>query len=263
MSKNVDSFLEQLELSKNERSIYLANVALGNALVKDIAKKARLNRTTAYNILLGLRKRGFVSSYKKSGVIHFSATPPVYLADLIDKRIERQEKLKSQLHALLPELNGLFDSSGRGANTKIFEGIENIPEIYRTLYAHARYPDEGLELTNWGGKFDLFPTKMRTNLIEQLQKVDVTVRSLLIEDELTRTWVEDDTGQEMRKDIRLLPNPGWDFFANLEVVKDKIAIVTYKDEVDFQGVLIQSRELAAMFRLMFETLWASAEYNKN
>lgn len=259
MEKEIAEFLTAFDLSENETAVYIANLQLGNALVKDIAKKARLNRTTAYNILLNLRTQGLVSSYKKSGVIYFSATAPVHIADLIDKRIEKQEKLKSHLQELLPQMNSIFQSAGRGVNVKIFEGIEHIPEIYRSVYKNARYPDEGLEFTNWGGKYDFFPQTMRENLIEELRKKDITVRSLLVEDALTRSWYKRDHGKGMRKNIRLLPNPGWDFFANLELVGNKIAVVTYKDEVEFQGLLIESDEFAAMFRFMFENLWDSAK----
>lgn len=259
MNKEIASFLKELDLSDNEVAVYVANLQLGNALVKDIARKAHLNRTTAYNILLNLRKQGLVSSYKKGGVIHFSATAPTHITDILDKRIEKQEQLKESLRSLLPELNSLFHTAGRGANAKIFEGIENIPEIYKTLYKNAKYPDEGLEFTNWGGKYAIFPKTMRWNLIDELQKSDIIVRSLLIEDELTTEWFNTGKGKEMRKEIRLLPNPGWDFFANLEVVNNKVAIVTYKDDVQFQGLLIESEELSTMFRFMFESLWVSAE----
>lgn len=73
---------------------------------------------------------------------------------------------------------------------------------------------------------------------------------------MTRQWKQAEQGVSMRKKIKLLPNPGWDWFANLEMCRDRIAIVTYTTDQDFQGLVIASHELSHMFRLMFEGLWA-------
>jgi hypothetical protein len=172
--------------------------------------------------------------------------------------MSQQQKLKTQLQQLMPELRGLFHAEGQGAGVQMFEGLQSLPEIYRSLYRGARYPDEGLELTNWGGKYELFPENLRWDLFGQFKKQDIWTRSLLIEDDMTREWKQTDLGAQMHKKIKLLPNPGWDWFANLEMCQDRIAVVTYKTDVDFQGLVIHSYELSQMFKLMFEVLWDQA-----
>lgn len=258
----IKEFLQKTGLSINETNVYLGALKVGNGIVKEIARQAHLNRTTTYNILLHLRSIGLVASYKKNNIIHFSATDPRFIEDLLDKRIADQQKLKMQLENLLPDMDAIFNTAGRGAGVRVFEGIENLPEIYSSLYKGVRYPDEGMEFTNWGKKYDLFPQSLRLKLIKQLKKSDVWVRSLLIEDDITTQWQESNEGKKMQKRIRLLPNPGWDFFVNFEMVKERIAVVTYKNDVDFQGMLIESKELSAMFQYMFEALWNSTEKEK-
>ncbi len=249
--------LSAFNLSAKESQVYYSALKLGNALVKDIAREAGLNRTTAYNLLLGLRKMGLVSSYQKSKLTYFSVSAPSTLRNIITQRISDQEQLKNKLDDLLPILNGLFQSKSRNSTVKIFEGMDSIIEIYHSVYRGARYPTEGLEFTNWGSKYPLFPMSARNEMLEFLKSRDIHIKSLLIEDELTRGWLAKDGGKSQNKEIRLLPNPGWDFFCNLELCEDRVAIVLYKNNADVQGIVIESMELASMFRFMFDSLWTS------
>ena len=52
--------LRGIGLNEKEIVVYLANLQLGSALVHEIANRARLNRTSVYDILSGLEKKGFV-----------------------------------------------------------------------------------------------------------------------------------------------------------------------------------------------------------
>ncbi len=255
----IRDFLQEIGLSEKAAAVYLACLRLGQALAKDIARQAGLNRTTAYNLLLELRKMGVVSSYQKRGVTHFTAVSPDRLRDLLNKRIERQEQLKSLLGELMPELKALYGSHLKGASVQMYDGIESLSNIYYWLYGDARYPDEGLEIANWGGKFELFPTSLRSDLLKLIKDRKIFVRSLLVDDENTHAWKVKDGGKSQNKQIRLLKDMGWDFFANIELCRNKIAIVTYRDDVNFHAVLIESRELAAVFKLLFEALWKQTE----
>jgi DNA-binding transcriptional ArsR family regulator len=254
-NQEVYELLQGFDLSEKEALVYLGALKLGNALVKDIARQAGLNRTTTYNLLLGLRKMGLVASYQKDKLTYFSVSAPSALRTLADQRINRQEELKTKLNELLPLLNGLFQSRSRSSTVKIYEGIDSLPEIYQSVYRSARYPTEGLEFTNWGNKYKLFPQRARDETVQLLMRNNIQVRSLLIEDELTRGWLAKDAGRSQNKIIRLLPNPGWDFFCNLELCENRFAIVTYKNNNDAQGVVIESTELASMIRFMFDSLW--------
>lgn len=247
--------LRDVGLGEKEASVYMSSLKLGSALVKDIAKHALQNRTTAYNLLLDLRKKGLVSSYQKRGLIYFSAVSPNRLRDHVNKRIEEQERLKQTLDRLMPEFRGLFHSQMRGSRVQIYEGIDSLGSIYYELYGDARYPDEGLEIANWGGKFELFPSSLRAELLRFIKDRKIYVRSLLVADKNTKSWKEKDGGKSQNKTIRLLADTNWDFFANIEVCRDKIAIVTYRDDVNFQGLVIENRELASVFAFLFESMW--------
>lgn len=261
-NEQVFNLLAEFGLSEKESLVYYSALKLGNSLVKDIAKEARLNRTTTYNLLLGLRKLGLVSSYQKNKLTYFSVSAPSSLRTIADERIATQEKVKAQLNDLLPVLNGLFQSHSRSSAVKIYEGMDSILEIYHSVYRGAHYPTDSIEFTNWGGKYNLFPQSARNEMLKFLKDKDIFARSLLIEDELTKSWYERDSGKSQNKEIRLLPNPGWDFFCNLELCENRFAIVLYKNNADVQGIVVESTELASMFRFMFDSLWNSLDTKK-
>ncbi len=239
--------------------MYIALLKVGNGTVRAISREANIERTTCYSILINLRGLGLAASYKKRNMLQFSAVSPERLNDLLQRRIEEQEQLQRTYKQLVPDLLELFRSESQRYSIKQFEGINSLPGIYWSLYHGATHADESLEFTNWGGKHALFPEQAREDAYTFFKKQGIVTRSILVEDEITKSWKSDGKGKEMAKNIRLINNPGWDYFVNMEMCRDKIALVTYRDDVHFQGLVIESPEMAAMFRLFFETLWAVAK----
>ena len=258
-SPRVLGFLQGLGLKDREIRVYVALLKVGNGTVRAIAREANIERTTCYSILINLRGLGLAASYKKNKMLTFTAVSPERLNDLLQRRVEDQQQLQRTYAQLVPDLLELFRSETQRYSVKQFEGINSLPGIYWSMYQGATHSDESLEFTNWGGKYALFPAQARQEAYAYFKKHGIVTRSILVEDDVTKQWKGSGKGKEMAKDIRLIKNPGWDYFVNMEMCRDKIALVTYRDDVHFQGIVIESPELAAMFRLFFETLWHVAE----
>ena len=60
--------LEKLGFSPKEADVYISLLELGSAVVSDVAKKAGINRSTAYVLLESLEKKGFVSVSEKDNI---------------------------------------------------------------------------------------------------------------------------------------------------------------------------------------------------
>lgn len=78
--------LENIGLNAKEAALYIAALNLGTAPMSRIAKQAKLNRTTAYQIFRELEKQGIMGSFRMRGGLRFAATSPVVLYALRKKR---------------------------------------------------------------------------------------------------------------------------------------------------------------------------------
>ncbi len=76
---HIERVLDELGLHEKRGKGYLACLELGTAAVHEIAKKAEIKRTTAYEILEGLLKEGLVSTTAKGRTRIYVAERPAKL----------------------------------------------------------------------------------------------------------------------------------------------------------------------------------------
>lgn len=86
--------LKNLDLSEKEAVVYLASLELGSSTIQEIAKKSQISRSTAYEVIESLIKKGLMSSLTKGKKKYFSAAAPETLTTLIDIKERELEKEK-------------------------------------------------------------------------------------------------------------------------------------------------------------------------
>ena len=84
----IESILKNYGLSQKQATVYVACLELGTGSVQKIARKARLPRSTVYEVLEGLKNNGFVSTYLKKKVRYFSAEEPGQIIKLAEQKTE-------------------------------------------------------------------------------------------------------------------------------------------------------------------------------
>ena len=77
------SILIKAGLTNRESEAYLALLQLQEALVSEISKKTKENRTHIYDTLNSLIEKGFVSYVIKNGKKYFRAAPPEKLIEYL------------------------------------------------------------------------------------------------------------------------------------------------------------------------------------
>ena len=118
--------LQQFGLSKNEASIYLACLELGPESVQAIAKKAKLNRVSAYSIIEALVTKGFLREERVKGKRKIGAYSPTKLYDVVTRREEKLKRQIQQLDSLVPELKTLGANKKEETNMIYYEGEEGL-----------------------------------------------------------------------------------------------------------------------------------------
>jgi len=241
---------EEIGFTKKETAVYLALLALDSASPKDIAKKAEINRTSCYDVLESLMKKGLVSKYKKKGKIFFQAGDPKKLIGYIERNKEemtkKMEKQQEALQEALPELSALINPRSTKPKVQFFEGEKGMREAYEdTLTSHGDILAYANVETMHEGLPNFFP-----KYYERRAKANIHIRAIFPNNTLSRARHEKDGGED--RESVVLDDPDVTYSPEVNIYNDKVLITSWKEKM---AVIVESRELADLQRVMFNQLW--------
>lgn len=240
--------LAQFGLTPNQTKVYLALLELGEAKVQDIAHKARILRTTAYEVLEQLKQMGLIGMYNKFGVRLYMAEPPRKLEALL------QEKQKA-IREILPELESRYNIGDFKPKIRYYEGLEG----YKTVYEDT-LTVSNKELCGILSMQDVIDTLGEAYMDEYIQKrVSARIHLKVIRSEpkeVKPIW--QDSKEELRT-LRYAPE-GFVFPLTMYVYDNKVSFMSSKRE-NF-SLIIESQEFMQTQKALFDVLWqASSRQN--
>jgi sugar-specific transcriptional regulator TrmB len=234
--------LEKIGLSQKEANLYMAALELGQANIQQISKKSGIKRTTAYDIIESLKKKGLVSQFIKGKKVLFLAADPRKLEDEVEEK-------KHVLKRIMPELLSMANAIDSKPKVKFFEGLEGIKEVYKdTLH----YPDG--ELLAW-----VSPDAIKAFDVDFLndyylpKRIDkkIWVRAIAPEVEQMKGYKEVDE-KSLRK-TRLADEQLFPLRVEINLYgKNKIAIMSFDEKF---GMIIESQRIFETLQSIFEMNW--------
>jgi sugar-specific transcriptional regulator TrmB len=242
---SIDQVLVQVGLNETEARFYLAALELGQAPVRDIAAKAGISRTNAYDVFARLLEHGLVAEAgagpKKTMLV--VAEPPDHLVELLDARRRR-------LDALLPELRSLHNRASGKPRVRFYQGLEGIKLVLDdTLAARDK---KLLGILSMRDLFEVPGRAWMDDLVRRRIRAGVHLRVI-------RSPVKDirNVWPQCAADLREVrfASPGFVFTMTSYIYDSKVAVISSRRE-NF-AMTIESEEFAAMQRNLFEALWAS------
>ncbi len=118
--------LAELGLSEGESSVYLALLRLGESQVNKIKIHTKMHRTTIYDFLDSLAKKGLVSYVVKNNIKFYSAAPPSKLEDIIKEKREHLEEI-------IPSLLKLATLEKKSLKVEVYEGAEGFKTFIKRM----------------------------------------------------------------------------------------------------------------------------------
>ena len=242
---NIESNLEQLGLSKQEASIYISTLKLGNAKASEIAAKSTIKRGGVYYILTLLKEKGLVSEVIKSGVKYYSASSPQRMLDIIEEeRYRKKEIVKS----MILELKEMQEHSMQKPKIEIYEGYEGFKTIFskllekenqefkcymsESILEYLPHFHEQFRKKRTANKIKIKTITQKTKKLEEIKKLD--------KKELRETRFND----EILKDTEILHY----------ILEDAIVIIK-ANKKEQMAIYIQDKNLAKLHQNIFENEW--------
>ncbi len=247
--------LRKIGFSEKEAKVYLQLIHLGPQPVSTLATKSEINRTTTYDIIATLTKKGLISSIKKGSATYFKALDPKNLLNYLEReKVEQTKKIEKQqkeIFALLPALISLENPESTKPKVTFYEGEKGLRQAYEdTLtssetilaYANVETMHEGLP--------NFFPEYYQRRGVEK--KIHIKA---ICPDNKTSIERHKKDKQENRESI-LIPAKDFDFSPEINIYDDKVLIASWREKM---AIIIKSKEIADFHKKMYKLCWAQAK----
>ena len=243
------SELLKLGLTDEEAHIYVACLEINGGPVSNIARKAGVNRVSAYHTLENLLRKRLVSHYNRNGVKCFAPEPPEKLSELA---LEKVNLAKS----IIPELKTLTASLGFKPKIRSYEGRDGVERVF-TESLNAK--GEILGYTNLKQVTQFFPEFFCDYTAKRFQKnIKVrylspsTVESVHAMDPFLPKEHEDTFSGILRVNKEQFP-----FENEILIFGNAVGIVSLNPD-ELLGLIVESATLARTMKAVFDLAWLGA-----
>jgi HTH-type transcriptional regulator, sugar sensing transcriptional regulator len=225
--------LIHLGLTEKEARVYLAALELGKSSVQNIAKKADINRATAYVIIDILIKKGLMSSIEESKKQFYYAEPPEKLKLLFEDQEREIIRKLDYLDKLLPELRALNNLMKEKPTVRYFEGKEGLKSIAEEL---STYDNEPVRMAY---SLDLIQQVFSEDETKAMRKkrIEQNIKTKVLYNSKNKILKSTQDGERVRIDEKEFP-----ITCDIALFgKDKIRIAALQGKI--VGLIIENREI--------------------
>jgi sugar-specific transcriptional regulator TrmB len=225
----------------------LASLELGLSTIREIAIKSQISRSTTYEVIESLMKKGLMSALTKGKKKYFSAEGPERLMTLIDLKERELQKRKKELKAILPELEELTSLSGDRPKIRIYDGKQGRRRIQEDI---SRTKNLGTieEFVPLDDAYQLFPAHPRDHRHEMRKKIKVPERMIY-----TSQKGEILPRKKGPIETLFIPIEKFPFHGEITIYANKVALVSFGRQPT--GAVLESEDTANTLRCLFNLLW--------
>jgi len=232
--------LEIAGLSPNEAKCYRALISLGSASANEISRKSGIHRVAVYDALRGLREKGFISQISKTNKMLFEAANPSIIKDIIEKKQNELEKVKS----IIPTLTLDFQMSKDKQEVHSFKGLSGIKTILQKML------DSKTEILDFGAEYKIKEFLPYDYLHWDKERVKRNINMRIIASINIRPTTIAHT------QIKYVPKE-FNSSVSTYIFDNQVAMIMWVEQPI--GILIEHRSVYLSYRNYFEYLWSTAK----
>jgi len=238
--------LKDLGLEENEAKIYFSSLSLGPSTIQRVANTAGIKRTTTYDIVEGLKKKGLMNIQVEGFKKKYSAEDPQKLESIVEAR-------KLRFKNLLPEFSALYNLQGGESFIKYYEGIEAVKGVYESLIKDIRPGENYLVLANQDRWLHL-DKEYFMDFLYRRAKLPIKIRMLFQDSELAHTWKKME--RNFNSMVKIMPKDTH-LKTNLVITPQRVLIHQLTDPII--GIVIENKSVIEMHKEMYELIWNSID----
>lgn len=235
--EKIRNILKRIGFSPNEIKVYLMLNDYGSSKAGKIAKNTNIDRSSAYNALKLLLKKGLASYVLIGEVKWYQATGPRKLLDYYNER-------RDDVASIIPELSARHKIGKVEGQVRLFKGIRGVKAIFLDIIKTGK---DNFVFGSEGQFSDRFPEfSLQFDRLKKENKIHTKLIIRKGKRELDYKTTE----------YRYLPNIS-ESTAVTNIYGDKVAIIIWTDEPE--GVVIENAAVAKAYKSYFDIMWNKAK----
>jgi HTH-type transcriptional regulator, sugar sensing transcriptional regulator len=239
--------LQKIGLTEKEAKVYASLLELGETSIQRVAKKAKIKRTSVYNVIDTLKEKGLISTTFKKRRKLYSASDPRDLGLKMDEQ-------KAVLRKIMPELLSIANFIDKKPRIKFYDGIEGIKEIYLDS---LKYP--GQPVWAWVADAvltDYFDREFLEYYIPKRVENKIMAYVITPDSPKLEAYKYKEKDEKSLRKTRIDPES-----SGIEVEIDiygnnKVAIMSFTEGF---GIIIESQKIYNTLKSIFDVAWKKLE----
>ena len=228
-------------LSEKETELYLASLKAGKATANTLSELTGIRRSTVYEVIESLKRKGIMASFKKDKKYYFSAAKPKALIYLLR---EKERNIKN----ILPELEKFSASTIIRQEAEFLEVISSIKQEVLNMLNHKEilvYGASAIGDEFFGSFTANFARKRIANRVKMCAIIGKTIPAHMRDSDVkSLTFI---------RTLDLFENHKTAYF----IYGDVFLTISLGGEL--AAIKIKSKNITNSQRQIFEELWKIAE----
>lgn len=245
--------LKQFDCNPTEANVYIHCLQAGPASVQEIARKADINRVTAYSAIEQLLKKGLIFETRKGKKRLIVGETPDILYRLLQKRHEELKLMEVNLEYVTKLLNSIEATNKSVPSVKFYEGVDG----FKKMLEETLTTKNGVRVFTY---VDLFSRLLKPEYLENyfVRRSAKGIYTKLIFPPCDFANRVNKKAKEYKIEVKLLPKElQWKSgFFNWD---NKVALMSYTED-KLTCTIIENEDIAYFFRnIIFEIVWKIAQ----
>ncbi len=245
----MDQIFSKLGLDNSEIKVYSSLLTYGRSKVNDLAKYAKIDRRSCYDVLNRLIGKNFVSSIEINKVKFFEGINP----DLI---ISNFKDIVAELEAVLPKLHEIGNNNNGETKVTLLKGLDGLKMALNDIV------NVGQDYVGMGAAikfFELLPVQT-IKIMKQIEAKGLKERGIFPRDILQKLKNQPRDLSAYEKveagEYRYLDNE-YTFPTTFIQYGDKVLLFIWQSP--YYVIMVENKDIAESYKNYFEFFWKYAK----